>query len=202
MSEIAPKEKKGLAQLTKQKVLNLGTMIWPEKNKRELLEINGFIENYSRLPHGRKLDVAERGECPDYFLIDTSTGDRFGVELTSVYSSDKSVVKYHIPDQAGPVEIKDDPQELELYKSRLVKKVSEKIEKAKKYELTAPLILSIYVNEYISIYLSVDDIKDLIKKNSNIFDAMQPFSEIVFWSLPNSGICSVRIASPIISLES
>jgi len=40
-------------------------MKWPTKTERESLEIQGFIKEYKRLPHGRSFVVEEEGENPD-----------------------------------------------------------------------------------------------------------------------------------------
>jgi hypothetical protein len=70
---------------------------WPLKAEREDYEIRGFIHHYVRLPHRRRLEVVERREKPDFFLRDLATGEHLGVELTSVYLSDRSVPDQHIP---------------------------------------------------------------------------------------------------------
>jgi hypothetical protein len=48
------------------------------------------------------------------------------------------------------------------------------------------------VNEYISIYFEDDDLEELVKENERVFDSMHPFTEIVFWNLPNDGVFSVK----------
>jgi len=167
-------------------------MKWPRKEERESLEVEGFIESYSRLPHGRKLVVLSRGECPDYLLVDQDSEEMFGVELTSVYLDDRSVPDKHMSEQEGAVFIEDNPLALEKYKERLVDKVSEKIAKAEKYSKTFPLILSVYVNEYISIYLTPEEMDQMVSKHRMIFDKIAPFSEVVFWSSPNDSVYSVK----------
>jgi hypothetical protein len=170
---------------------------WPTKEQREELEIRGFIRHYARLPHHRNLDIVERREKPDYFLKDVTTGEFFGVELTSVYLSDRSVPDEHIPPR--PTRLFTDgiayvEAEVEQYKARLLKAVTDKISKAKSgYELSHSLILSIYVNEYRAIFLdTLAEWEQLVRDNESIFDNCHPFGEIVFWSLPNDMVFGVR----------
>jgi hypothetical protein len=65
---------------------------WPNKNEREEYEIYNFIEHYKKLPQR-----IEKREKPDYFAKIQNRDVCFGVELTSVYLSDRSVPDEHIP---------------------------------------------------------------------------------------------------------
>ena len=170
---------------------------WPARDEREDLEIRGFIKHYARLPHNRKLDIVERRERPDYFLKDVATGVHVGVELTSVYLSDRSVPDEHIPPKPAHLfntGIAYDETELEKYKRRLLGAVADKVTKARDgYDLSCPLILSIYVNEYRAIFLDeLSEWEQLVRDNESLFDNCHPFSEIVFWNLPNGMVFGVR----------
>jgi hypothetical protein len=170
---------------------------WPTKAQREGYEIRSFIYHYARLPHARRLEVLERREKPDFFVRDPSTGQQFGVELTSVYLSDRSVPDEHIPpipSHLTTVRIPHNETEVAEYKKRLVEAVSQKIVKAKTgYDLRYPLLLSVYVNEYRAIYLdTLEHWEDFVRENEAVFDGCSPFSEIVFWSLPNDLVFGVR----------
>jgi hypothetical protein len=171
-------------------------IIWPNKEEREGFEINKFIESYKKLPSGRSFNVVGRGDLhfagPDYVVEDAKTGEYFGVELVSVYLNDRSVPEVHMKSAKGMVPIPDDEGEVENYKGRLVQAIREKIEKAISYDKRYPLILSVYVNEYISIYMNREDFESLVRANGGLFDEMRPFSEIVFWSLPDGGVFSVK----------
>jgi len=91
------------------------------------------------------------------------------------------------------VEIPYDIDELQKYQGRLISAIQDKIEKARRgYDLTRPLILAIYVNEYIGIYLGQPELDALVSRHEPFFDNMAPFSEVVFWSLPNGGVFRVR----------
>ena len=170
---------------------------WPTKDQREDLEIRGFIKHYARLPHCRKLDIVERREKPDYFVKDAATGEYFGVELTSVYLNDRSVPDEHIPPRPAHLftnGIAYVEAEVDQYKARLLEAITDKVSKARRgYDLSYPLILSIYVNEYRAIFLdTLSEWELLVRDNDLIFDNCHPFSEIVFWSLPNDIVFGVR----------
>ena len=127
---------------------------WPRKTEREKFEISKFISAYARLSNGRSFVVHSKQETPDYFLKDSTTGEIFGVELTSVYLDDRSVPDEHMKPINGFVEIPYDPSTIELHNSRLIATVESKVQKARKhFDTSYPLVLAIYINEYISIYL-------------------------------------------------
>jgi hypothetical protein len=91
------------------------------------------------------------------------------------------------------VPICDDEDKLGIYLRRIVEAIRTKIGKATKlYCKKLPMILSLYVNEYISIYLTRNDLDKMVQDNSKVFDAISPFSEIVLWNLPNGDIYSIR----------
>lgn len=167
-------------------------MKWPKKEEREPLEIEGFIEAYENFPHGRKLRILSKGERPDYLVADADNV-KFGVELTSVYLSDRSVPSLHIPDGDENAPFPQDESQIPAYRDRLAAAVKEKVRLAKSgYKTNHPLILSVYVNEYVSIFMSQDDWKFLAKVYADIFENMDPFSEVVFWKLANGHIFSVN----------
>jgi hypothetical protein len=169
---------------------------WPDKDKRERWEIHGFLCAYERLDHGRRMAVKTKGERPDYVVEDPISGDTMGVELTSVYSDDNSVPDRHMKEREGPIPIPEDSEELELYKRRLLAAVQEKVRKARSgYDTSRPLVLAVYVNEYISIHMKTEDWKHLVENNKSLFDDMAPFDEVVFWDLPDEGVFSVRPGS-------
>ncbi|MCK5642031.1 MAG: hypothetical protein KAJ19_14600, partial [Gammaproteobacteria bacterium] len=130
------------------------TSTWPNKNLREQFEINEFIVAYEKLDHGRTFEVISKREGPDYFVKDIKSGEIFGIELTSVYSDDRSVPDVHKKPVNGIEEIPFDHSDLKEYQERLIETIIKKVSKAREcYDTTYPLILSIYVNEYISIYI-------------------------------------------------
>ncbi|HEY3373612.1 MAG TPA: hypothetical protein VGK02_00920 [Candidatus Aquicultor sp.] len=125
---------------------------WPNRESREDFEIHVFIDAYRKLPHGRELEIVARRDKPDYFLKDTHSSYRVGVELTSVYLNDK----------------------------------------ADQYDKRYPLILSVYVNEYVASLIDGREWQDFITVNKPVFNQITPFFEVVFTSLPNDNVLSVR----------
>lgn len=167
-------------------------MNWPSKDKREEYEINEFIKAYKQFSHGREFTIKSRSEKPDYILEDSKTRECFGVELTSVYLSDRSVPDGHIA-RPDIIEIPYCENSLEQYKNRLFQTIIEKVKKEKiGYDVEWPLIFSIYVNEYISIHMREEDWNSFAKEHGDFWDSMFPFIEVVFWSLPNGGVFSIK----------
>jgi hypothetical protein len=122
------------------------------------------VRAYQRLPHGRNLEVLLKGERPDYAVIDRATAEELGVDLTSVYIDDRSVPDEHMVRHGRLVDVPVDQAALDRYRGRLVDAVRAKVHQARQgYDITKPLILSVYVNEYISIHLEVSEFDDLIR---------------------------------------
>jgi len=159
-------------------------MKWPSNKESEDFEINGFIKEYKRLPHGRSFVVEEEGENPDRILRDIDTNEKFGVELTSVYLNDRSVPDFHKQEEGSIIPFKQ--SEIEQYEKRILCSVIDKVCKARHhYKNEYPLILSIYVNEYISIHMGLEYWKSFASRYNIFFDCVSPFEEIVFWPLPS-----------------
>ncbi len=167
-------------------------MKWPSKPESEAFQIEKFIECYSRLPEGLQFEIVSKTESPDYVVRDKGARE-FGVELTSVYLDDRSVPDHHMKETNGLEEIACDSQAIQQYESRMIGAIIDKVCKARKgYELGKPLILAIYVNEYISIYLNEEELEEMVQRYQGVFDSMHPFCEIVFWNLGNGGVFRVR----------
>ena len=176
------------------------TSNWPSKDDRESFEINNFIEHYKTLPNGRQLEIVGRGDNikagPDYFLKDVATNEQFGVELTSVYIDDKSVPNFHKNPSPGSRTIPNDSLAMEKYFERVKNSISEKIQTAKSnYDTSYPLILSIYLNEYISIFMDERAWGAFFQRNEKFFDQITPFCEIVIWPLPGPSVESPKALS-------
>lgn len=168
-------------------------MEWPNKPNREALEIAGFIEAYARFPERQRFEVVSKQEAPDYVVRDQNSGQEYGVELTSVYLDDRSVPDVHMKEVAGVTDITYDKDAIEQYTRRLVAAVTEKVCKAKRgYDSQRPLILSIYLNEYISTYFGKEQLEAFVSRYEGVFDEVSPFSEVVFWNLGNGGVFRVR----------
>jgi hypothetical protein len=165
---------------------------WPKKNDREEIEISKFISAYANIHKGRILVVHSKQETPDYFLKDSMTGEVFGVELTSVYLDDRSVPDKHMKPINGSEEIPYDHAAIDLHNSRLISTIKSKIQKARRhFDTLHPLILAVYINEYVSIYIENADFENLVRANETLFDGMEPFSEIVLWNLANDSAMSI-----------
>jgi hypothetical protein len=168
-------------------------MKWPNKTDRENFEIAGFIEAYARLPESRQFEIVSKSERPDYLVKDKKSGQLYGIELTAVYHNDRSVPDVHMKEHNGVVDIPDDQVEIEKYTERLISAVIEKVGKARKwYDSKHPVILAIYVNEYIAIYLTKSEFEEIARQHKDVFDAVEPFMEVVFWNLVNGGVFRVR----------
>jgi len=166
---------------------------WPDKKKREEYEINEFIKSYKLLSHVRNFIIEnDNRENPDVTVKDIKTNELFGIELTSVYLSDKSVPDRHISN--NNMYIPDSLKEIENYKKRIAEVISNKVKKAKKgYDKSFPLILSIYTNEYISIHMDKEHWEAFAEEYPALWNNTNPFSEIVFWPLKNNAVFSIKI---------
>ena len=172
---------------------------WPNKAAREHFEIHGFIAHYAKLAHGRRFEVLQKGERPDYQVRCSDSGELFGVELTSVYLSDRSVPEQHfrlLEAAERTLHYPFNAEDHARYKERLLAAIVGKIHKAKAgYDLSHPLLLSIYLNEYTTLYLTLGELEQWADSHTELFSDMAPFSEIVLWGLPNDGVFSIRARS-------
>ncbi len=162
-------------------------MNWPNKDEREGYEIQTFIDHYKRLPSRIEFIVIEKREKPDYFVKDKNKEEYYGVELTSVYLSDTSVRDNHIPtlnEKGIPIPFNRD--EIEKYKNRIINSIRDKVQKASTlYDRRYRLILSIYVNEYIEIFMDRNEWSAFVKEHKAVFNAMYPFTQVFFWGIGN-----------------
>lgn len=157
-------------------------MKWPTKKEREILETQGFIKEYKRLPHGRNFVVEEERDIPDRIVRDTKTNDIFGIELTSVYLDDRSVPDDHM--REGDTFVPFSMSEIKVYERRILETIIDKVCKARRhYNYDHPLILSVYVNEYISLHMGMEYWKSFSSRYNLLFDCFAPFEEIVLWPL-------------------
>src|SRR3954471_13155435 len=168
-------------------------MKWPSKTERQQWEVRGFLDVYRRLPHGLDLEVVEERDKPDFFVQEAGGNRRFGVEVTSVYLDDRSVPDAHMNDSFDWLNLKCDREQLELYERRLAQAVGEKGAGAKReYDTRYPLLLSVYVNEYISKFITKERWYKLQQDYGVWLENTDPFIEVLFWNLPNDGAFSIR----------
>ena len=168
-------------------------MKWPSKTERQQWEVRGFLDVYRRLPHGLDLKVVEERDKPDFFVQEVGGNRRFGVEVTSVYLDDRSVPDAHMNDSFDWLNLEYDREQLELYERRLAQAVGEKVAVAKReYDTRYPLLLSVYVNEYISKFITKERWYKLQQDHGVWLENTAPFMEVLFWNLPNDGAFSIR----------
>lgn len=152
---------------------------------REAFEIAEVIQYYEK-HYGNHFEIIKKIERPDYLVRDNKTQQLYGIELTSVYLSDRSVFEEHM----HPVSqmILEDPDVIENYKKRILQTVAEKVQKARSgYDVSHPLILSVYVNESIGENLGFEEWKEFEMSHQDVFKNIAPFFEIIFWPLPEEG---------------
>jgi hypothetical protein len=166
---------------------------FPTKDARETLEIDYFLDAYARGSNSGRGEIVTKREKPDYVVRLPESGAEIGVKLTSVYLDDRSVPDIHLKSSIGNTDIPFYRAEINRYKQRLVESVLENAQKARNgYDLSRPLILGIYVNEYIAIYLGKDDLECMVRNHGPEFDSICPISEVVFFGLGDGAVFSVK----------
>jgi hypothetical protein len=162
-------------------------MRWPNKEERENWEIGQFIAHYQKATGSTGFSIHTNREKPDYVLISDATQEKIGVELTSVYLSDTSVPDNHMPlsmKKKPNKEIPYNPDDVELYQERVLKAIESKDDKALKgYSRDHPLVLSIYINEYIAIHIEHEDWTAFFER-SGFHVKNTIFKAILLWPLP------------------
>ncbi|WNO10502.1 hypothetical protein [Teredinibacter sp. KSP-S5-2] len=159
-------------------------MKWPTKEERENWEIENFISHYHSIVGGEKLKIYSRGERPDFVLLSESNNQKYGVELTSVYMNNRSVPDHHIPDiesyKHNPYGGEDN---IEKYKCKVLKSIRNKNKLALTgYSTENPLILSVYINELLSMLIGSEEWSCFFLDNG--FDIDETiFSSIILWPI-------------------
>ena len=162
---------------------------WKNREEREVFEVQKFVECYE-MATAQKLEISQKGKPPepDFIVADHQSGALMGVELTSVYSDDRSVPDVHMK-LADLRMISYDPIEVERYLQQIVKKAKDKAELyARNHPGNMPLALSIYVNEYIAIHVDEEEWLEVGKK---VREILGPFQMAILWSLPDDGMVAV-----------
>ena len=168
---------------------------WKKRDEREKYEVEKFIECYE-MATARKLEISQKGEPPepDFIVRDTLSGALMGVELTSVYSGNRSVPDVHMKLENLKM-ISFDPHEVEFYLQQIIKKAKDKAAiYARNHTGNMPLALSIYVNEYIAIHADAEEWEEVGKR---IQEVLGPFQIAILWSLPNDGMVVVKKESVV-----
>jgi len=163
---------------------------WPDKRQREALEIEQFIFYCSRSSLARDFEIVSKAEAPDYIVCDRKTKRKYGVELTSVYKDDRSVPDHHMRSAEGLVSVPYSKEEILCYIDRVLHAIQSKIAKAQEhYGQSYPLLLSVYLNEYVSLHLKPDHLQQMVDDHSSIFDQMAPYVGVLLWPLASAGDC-------------
>lgn len=150
---------------------------WPNKQEREEYSIHSFIDRYKNHLGIELAIVEDEREKPDFVCEDKKNGLKYGVEVTSVYSSDKSVRDQHKPLNEGKLGKIDVILHPEKYFERVIKCINVKREKAQNYDQTNPLILSIYLGEYA--FISSEDLQKFYDDNVEFLSDISPYHEIM-----------------------
>jgi hypothetical protein len=158
---------------------------WPTKNEREQWEINKALFYLSAQKGFGKLQIESKRERPDYEVKELGSGRLIGVELTSVYVSNRSVPDRHIG--PGNKWMPPNNEIRQTYFDRIIKAIMKKVALAKKgYDIYETMVLSLYINEYEDIYNDESDWKKWAKENDDILNNISPFTHIIFWPLINN----------------
>ena len=168
---------------------------WKNREEREAFEVQNFIKCYE-IATARKLEISQKGKPPepDFFVADRQSGALMGVELTSVYSGDRSVPDVHMKlDNLKTIPY--DPGEVERYLQQIINKAKAKADiYTRNHPGNMPLALSIYVNEYIAIHADEEEWLEVGKK---VQKNLGPFQMAILWSLPDEGMVAVEKESVV-----
>ena len=81
----------------------------------------------------------------------------------------------------GPIPIPYDARKVERYKGRIVCAVERKCRSFKKGFGSSLAILSLYLNEYLAIYLTQEDLLELLLLHLPRVAGNGPFHQVVLW---------------------
>ncbi len=156
-------------------------LIFKDKQMREHCEIQLFLDEYNTITIGAPWTAHEHRDRPDWVIFSHALNQYRLVELTSVYLHDNSVEKEHRVRHERPIPIPYDQIKLETYKNRIVRSVARKCATfAGKFEGQIA-ILSLYLNEYIAIYLSREELIELATLRFPQIADSGPFNQIILW---------------------
>jgi hypothetical protein len=125
--------------------------------------------------------VLTHGDHPDFTIISGSLTEKRAVELTSLYLDDNSVIRDHVRRSKGPIPIPYDAQKLDIYKERILRAVERKCRSFASDFGAQLAILAVYLNEYMAIQLTREDLLDLLYVRLPRVAGDGPFDQIVLW---------------------
>ncbi|MBI5123023.1 hypothetical protein HZA75_04145 [Candidatus Roizmanbacteria bacterium] len=158
--------------------------IFSNKDIRQDLEIEMFLKYYNEHYKSNYI-VFQKRDKPDYFIKD-SLGNILGIELSSVYKDDKVVGTEHKPNHVGNglLEIPWDSNTHQEVRNHYFKRIFDKInsKRAKvrlgEYDMTHPIILSLYLNDYYLIHIDESEWRTFVDINNAYFFKIKEFKEI------------------------
>lgn len=152
-----------------------------DTDEREAMEVELFLSEYNVIEPGGPWIVLSHEDRPDFRIISETRGEERRVEITLVYLNNKSVIREHVRRMNGPIPIPYDAGKVERYKRQLVQAVETKCHRFKRGFGTNLAILSLYLNDYIAIYLAEEDLLELLLLHLPRVAGSGPFNQIVLW---------------------
>ena len=154
--------------------------IFRNKDLRQDLEIDMFLKEYNK-NHNSDFRVFQKRDKPDY-LIKDSSGTILGVELSSVYMNDRTVVDEHLREDPTDIPYDSDTHQniRNNYFRRIVDKIKDKANKIDtgQYDISYLIILSLYLNDYYTIHIDNSEWQLFIEMNNHIFSNSKEFKEV------------------------
>jgi hypothetical protein len=143
----------------------------------EIIEVIKYINKYKN----SDFQILEKTEKPDYSLKNSNQENLY-IELTSVYLNHHSVIDHKKKNREAK-SIPYSEKNIQIYLDRIIEAVVAKEKKAsEEYDKKAvPLILSIYLNEYIKIHIEEKKWLNWILNNKPVFNKTSPFCNILLW---------------------
>ncbi len=149
--------------------------------EQEAKEIDLFLKVYNLFEPGGPWHASTHRDRPDFIITRKSNFEERAVELTSVYLDDKSVARDHVRRVRGPIAIPYDARKVERYKARIIRAVEKKCRSFADGFGGQTAILSVYLNEYIAIHMSQEDLFELLLIHLPRVAGRGPFHQIVLW---------------------
>lgn len=139
--------------------------------------INRFIKGYKRL-FGIDLVIVCHSDKPDFEVLNTQTGEKFGVEVTGLYQNDREAkIQYNREPNWDRF-----PGSWDDLIARLNTLLAKKADKANDYQYTGRILLAIYVGS-----LVYNETKDFDHIHTLITIPENRFSEIWLMLRDNTG---------------
>jgi hypothetical protein len=149
--------------------------------EQEAKEIDLFLKVYNLIEPGGPWHASTHRDRPDFIITSESNFEERAVELTSVYLDDKSEARDHVGRGRGPIAIPYDARKVERYKARIMRAVEKKCRSFADGFEGRTAVLSVYLNEYIAIHMSQEDLFELLLIHLPRVAGRGPFNQILLW---------------------